>query len=152
TLFTALLGGLGPGLLSLSICGLMTAIWVLPPIGSLPTDPLELAGLAVYLFVDGMIAAIAGQHRNALRRSTRQAVELTAGTEASARLAAIVQSSDDAIIGLTLEGIISSWNPGATRLYGYREDEAVGRPVTMHVPPECQQQEAMVLARLRQGQ
>src|SRR5262249_21635639 len=42
--------------------------------------------------------------------------------------------------------------PGATRLYGYREDEAVGRPITMHVPPERQEEEARVLARLRHGQ
>ncbi|MDQ3926087.1 MAG: PAS domain S-box protein, partial [Actinomycetota bacterium] len=56
--------------------------------------------------------------------------------EARARLAAIVESSDDAIIGKTLEGVITSWNQGAQRMYGYSAEEAVGRPISILVPPE----------------
>jgi len=56
--------------------------------------------------------------------------------EARARLAALVESSDDAIIGKTLEGVITSWNQGAQRMYGYSAEEAVGRPISILVPPE----------------
>ena len=56
--------------------------------------------------------------------------------EAQERLAAIVNSSDDAIIGKTLEGIITNWNPGAERLFGYSATEAVGQPMTLIFPPE----------------
>jgi PAS domain S-box-containing protein len=51
-------------------------------------------------------------------------------------LAAIVRDSDDAIIGKTLEGIITSWNGGAERIYGYTAEEAIGRTVAMLVPPD----------------
>lgn len=51
------------------------------------------------------------------------------------RLAAIVESSDDAIVGLTLEGVITSWNAGAQRLYGYAADEVVGRSLSLLIPP-----------------
>ena len=56
--------------------------------------------------------------------------------ETTGRLAAIVESSDDAIIAKTLEGIILSWNHGAEKLYGYSAEEAVGKSISMLVPPE----------------
>jgi PAS domain S-box-containing protein len=52
------------------------------------------------------------------------------------RLAAIVESSEDAIIGKTLDGMITSWNRGAQRTYGYSAEEAVGQAISMLVPPE----------------
>ncbi|MHB1415613.1 MAG: PAS domain S-box protein, partial [Chloroflexota bacterium] len=55
----------------------------------------------------------------------------------SARLAAIVQYSEDPIIGKTLDGIITSWNPAAERHYGYQATEAVGQPISVIVPPDC---------------
>lgn len=56
--------------------------------------------------------------------------------EAQRFLAALVASSGDAIYGLTLDGIISSWNDGAERLYGYRADETVGKPISIILPPD----------------
>jgi PAS domain S-box-containing protein len=56
--------------------------------------------------------------------------------EVAARLAAIVESSEDAIVGKTLDGIITSWNPAAERLFGHSAGEAVGRPLSMLVPPD----------------
>jgi PAS domain S-box-containing protein len=67
-------------------------------------------------------------------------------------LAAIVESSDDAIVSKTLEGVIRSWNAGAERLFGYTAAEAVGRPITLIIPPERQDEEHEILARIRSGE
>ncbi|MGA9367743.1 MAG: PAS domain S-box protein, partial [Steroidobacteraceae bacterium] len=72
--------------------------------------------------------------------------------EALAQLAAIVENSDDAIIGKTLDGVIQSWNRGAQRLFGYSADEAVGRPITLLVPSELLDEEERILATLRRGE
>ncbi len=67
-------------------------------------------------------------------------------------LAAIVASSDDAIVGMTLDGIITSWNRGAEKLYGYTVAEALGQHVSMFIPRERRAEEAEALARLRRGE
>ena len=72
--------------------------------------------------------------------------------EEHARLAAIVESSDDAIIGQELDGTITAWNRGAERLFGYRAGELVGRPVTLLVPPELQAEEISIQQRLADGE
>jgi PAS domain S-box-containing protein len=69
-----------------------------------------------------------------------------------ALLAAIVESSDDAIVGKTLEGVIQSWNAGAHRIFGYTPEETIGRPITLIIPPDKQDEETSILRRLRQGQ
>src|SRR5215216_2651510 len=70
----------------------------------------------------------------------------------SAHLAAIVASSDDAIVTKTLEGRITSWNAGATRIFGYEAAEMVGQPITRIIPPENQDEEQQILARLKRGE
>ena len=72
--------------------------------------------------------------------------------EERARMAAIVECSDDAIIGKTLDGVITSWNAGACALFGYDAEEAVGRQITLIVPPDRLQEEAGILERLRRGE
>jgi PAS domain S-box-containing protein len=72
--------------------------------------------------------------------------------EASARLAAIVESSDDAIVAKTLEGVITAWNRGAEEIFGYTAAEAVGQHITLIIPPERRSEEDEVLARLRRGE
>ena len=67
-------------------------------------------------------------------------------------LAAIVESSDDAIIGKTLEGVITSRNKGAERTFGYAADEIIGRPITVLIPPERHGEEQEILKRLRLGE
>ena len=60
----------------------------------------------------------------------------TARRKTEARLAAIVQSSDDAIVGKTLDGIVTSWNEGARRLFGYTAEEMVGQPLSRLIPKD----------------
>jgi PAS domain S-box-containing protein len=67
-------------------------------------------------------------------------------------LAAIVRGSDDAIVGKTLDGIITSWNPAAERIFGYSADEVIGQSITVIVPVDRRGEEADVLARLRRGE
>jgi two-component system CheB/CheR fusion protein len=73
------------------------------------------------------------------------------GEEALARLAAIVSSSYDAIIGLAPDGAIINWNAGAERIYGYSADEAVGRPLSLVIPPEHSDELRQMLDRLRRA-
>ena len=68
------------------------------------------------------------------------------------RLAAAVESSDDAIIASDRHGTIDSWNPAAERLYGYAQAEAVGRPIAMLVPPEVRDEFDQIMQRVRRGE
>ena len=68
------------------------------------------------------------------------------------RLAAIVESSDDAIVSKTLDGIITSWNQAAERVFGYSSQEAVGQHITLIIPPELRAEEDMILSKLRRGE
>jgi PAS domain S-box-containing protein len=72
--------------------------------------------------------------------------------ELAERLAAIVESSDDAIIGKTIQGIITSWNDGAQRLFGYEAEEIVGKSILTLVPDDRHEEEADILSRLQRGE
>jgi PAS domain S-box-containing protein len=67
-------------------------------------------------------------------------------------LAAIVESSDDAIVSKTLEGRILSWNAGATRIFGYQPSEVIGKPITIIVPPELLHEERHILDKIARGE
>ncbi|MGB0007380.1 MAG: PAS domain S-box protein [Candidatus Sulfotelmatobacter sp.] len=72
--------------------------------------------------------------------------------EARGWLAAIVESSDDAIISKTLEGVITAWNRGAERTFGYSSSEAIGKPMMMLIPSERVSEESDILGRIRRGE
>lgn len=72
--------------------------------------------------------------------------------ERSAKLAAIVESSDDAILSKSLESIITSWNKGAERMFGYTEEEMVGQSILKLIPDDRQDEEPMIISRLKKGE
>src|SRR5215216_6501457 len=70
---------------------------------------------------------------------------------APAWLSAIIESADDAIISKTLEGIISSWNKGAERIFGYTESEVLGKSILILIPKDLQSEETQILTQIRSG-
>jgi PAS domain S-box-containing protein len=82
----------------------------------------------------------------------RDITERKAAELARAALAAIVSGSDDAIVGKTLDGIVTSWNAGAERVFGYSADEMIGQSILKLLPPELQHEEEVILSRVRAGE
>jgi PAS domain S-box-containing protein len=82
---------------------------------------------------------------------TRDMTEIRQADRDRAMLAAIIESSQDAIISKTFDKTIRSWNKGAERLFGYTPEEALGRPITLIIPPERRGEEDEILAKLRNG-
>jgi PAS domain S-box-containing protein len=70
----------------------------------------------------------------------------------AARFAAIVYSSDDAIISKTLDGIVTSWNASAERIFGFTEEEMIGQPIIKIIPPDLRHEEEEIIGRIRRGE
>lgn len=85
-------------------------------------------------------------------RVQQRTAQLAKAGEANARLASIIEFSDDAIVSKDLDGIITSWNPGAERLFGYSSEEVVGKPMAMLIPPERSSEEPTILRRIARGE
>ena len=82
-------------------------------------------------------------------------IDITSRKEAEQvqrRLAAIVESSDDAIVSKDLNGIVTSWNPAAEKIFGYSAEEMIGRLITIIIPPELQEDERKVLETIERGE
>jgi PAS domain S-box-containing protein len=92
---------------------------------------------------DGSVVQLAITHDVTERRRADHATRL---------LGAIVESSDDAIVSKDLNGIVTSWNKGAERLFGYTAEEAVGKSITLIIPPDRLDEEPMILGKLRRGE
>jgi PAS domain S-box-containing protein len=82
----------------------------------------------------------------------RKVHEALRAETARGQLASIIESSDDAIIGKSTQGIITSWNSGAERIFGYTANEAIGQPATMLFPPARMVEESQILAQVRRGE
>jgi PAS domain S-box-containing protein len=89
---------------------------------------------------------------NIIQCNIRDITERKRAEEALLHLAAIVESSDDAILSKDLEGIITSWNASAERMYGYSAEEMVGQPVTLLFAPDRQDEFMQIMARIRRGE
>jgi PAS domain S-box-containing protein len=146
-------GGLGPGLLATVLSALAAAFLYIEPISSLTLTNLSDA-IRLTLFISGatLISWICG----ALRKANLQANELIKlqekTVETNAKLAAIVESSGDAILSKTLEGLITSWNPGAEKIYGYTASEVTGRHISILAPAERREEMQQILEQIKRGE
>ena len=97
-----------------------------------------------------------GPRRRSIRRSRRippsQRACAASAEEIAQEFASIVECCDDAVLSKDLNGIIKTWNKGAERLFGYTAEETIGRPVTMLIPADRQNEEPGILERLRRGE
>ena len=112
---------------------------------------MELLGNVTVMERPVRVTTLVSALRSALRARRRQ-YELRDQMEAQALLAAVVQSTADAVITKTLDGMITTWNEAAQRLFGYTADEAVGRPITLIIPPDRLVEEGRILEQLRRGE
>ena len=103
------------------------------------------------LSVSGMTLAAVITEREQAERERERLVRKQAAMEARLRLAAIVESSDDAIIGKDMDGMITDWNKGAERLYGYSAGEVIGKPISLLMPPDRSSDFADIMGTLRRG-
>jgi PAS domain S-box-containing protein len=121
------------------------------------SEAVDVLGNVTVLERPARVTALVSAVRAALRARQRQyqvrdhLAERARAHQTQELLAAIVASSDDAIVSKTLDGTIVTWNAGAERLYGYTADEAVGRHITLVIPPERHEEERLILQRLRKG-
>ena len=83
---------------------------------------------------------------------TRNLTESKSAEQRLRLMASIVESSDDAIVSKTLDGIIANWNRGAERIFGYTSEEAIGQPITILIPADRQSEEGEILTRIRRGE
>jgi PAS domain S-box-containing protein len=137
--FAAWYCGLGPSIVTTILTALGVNYWFLPPIRSFNVaDRTDWNGLIAFVVFSGAIIALGESNRR--------------GFAARSRLAAIVESSDDAIVSKNLSGVITSWNKGAERVLGHTAEEAVGRHITLIIPSDRNAEEAMILDRIRRGE
>lgn len=157
-MLAALFGGVLSGLLATGLLALVAAAWVLPLMQPLIQD--RAAQLALLLFVlSGLLVSFIAEalHRSRRRAAAAEAEAALAAqacelSQARRQLAAIVESTDDAIVGASLDGIITSWNSGATKLYGYDAAEAIGQSTSMLCLPACTDELSVLIRRIQAGE
>ena len=110
---------------------------------TVPTD-----GKSLWLRLRGASFTARGEQRGILI----DIIQRKAAEEANSRLAAIVASSEDAIIGKSLDGIVTDWNRGAEAIFGYRAKEIVGQPISILLPPGQEGETAVILDRIKRGE
>lgn len=137
--FAAWYCGLGPSIVTALLGAVGVWYWFIPPFHSFAMhNRSDLFGALGFLVFSSAIIALGESNRR--------------GYVARSRLAAIVQSSDDAIISKDLDGVIATWNQGAERVFGYTAEEAVGQHITLIIPPDRRSEEVMILDKLRKGE
>jgi PAS domain S-box-containing protein len=134
--------GFGPALLATAVSAVVADYFFLLPRFEFAHTSSNLFRLLFFVLVSLLISSIAKQ-RSKLERNAEQQ---------RAQLAAIFESSDDAILTKTMEGIITTWNRGAERLYGYKPEEIVGKNVAQLAPPERQKEMADIMEKLSRGE
>jgi PAS domain S-box-containing protein len=131
--------GLGPSVVSSLVCALGVDYFFLVPYHSFRIqDRSQLYGMFGFLVLSSAIIALGESNRR--------------GAASQSLLAAVVNSSDDAIISKNLSGIITSWNHGAERLFGWNSNEVIGKPIALIIPSELRDEETTILKRIAAGE
>ena len=143
---------------SLSIFVVATIATVFTALGAGPfsvhspfVNAILLDVLFTVLTVSGLALAAVIVERERAEAEHERLILAQASMETRLHLAAIVESSNDAIISMTLDGIILSWNAAAERIFGFTETEAIGQPMAMLIPAALRDENRMILQRLRSG-
>lgn len=140
--FTARFFGFGPALFGTALSVLAIDYVVFEPHFSISNQNGDMARLLLFVFISVLAASIARARSKAEVRADQM----------HERMAAIVESSEDAIYSATPDGLITSWNHGAEELYGYRAEEVLGESVLITVPPELAHETHSHLEMLARGQ
>ena len=137
-MLSAILLGVGPGIVVIVLGGWLGFYVFTPPIMVVKLTAPCVLPLLVYSLSGAIICWIVSKNR--------------AQESKLSLLAAIVQSSDNAIVSKTLNGIITSWNPQAEKLFGFTADEAIGKPMTIIFPPDRLDEEDILLDKIQKGE
>lgn len=149
---SAYVGGPGPGLASTLTAFVLASYFLLPPLHDFAiASNAERWQQAILVFAGVLISLICGSLRRSRIRATLALQALEHAQAGQSQLAAIVESSDDAIIGKDLQGVITSWNKGAVRIFGFTAEEITGRPISQLIPLGRQSEELEIIANIRQG-
>ncbi|HTL28014.1 MAG TPA: PAS domain S-box protein, partial [Tepidisphaeraceae bacterium] len=147
-MISAWFGGFWPAILATALSATIADLWLMP---TTITRVEQIGGLVLFVLVNVTIAALVESIHRTRRRAEAHATESRKGREVTERLASIVESSDDAIIGHSLDGIMTSWNRGAQEMYGYTAGEAIGQPTILLMPPDHQDDMPSILNHIRRG-
>jgi PAS domain S-box-containing protein len=151
-LLSALYGGLGPGLLATVLCAVAGTQFIEP------LHPLSVAtignwvAVVVFLVIGAVISFSIHIMQKSRRSVQNQAAALRKSEELQAHLAAIVESSHDAVVSKDLHSIVQSWNKGAERIFGYTAEEMIGRSIEVIIPEDLRHEEGQFLDRIRRGE
>src|SRR5438105_9392069 len=124
--FIARFFGFGPAVLCTFSSAIVLDYFVFGPRLGISMSENELQRIGIFILISVLVAGLARQRSRAE----------TSADEVRQQLAAIVTSSEDAILSFTVDGIVTSWNRGAESLYGYAASEIIGRPISVLVPPD----------------
>ena len=139
----SLVGGLSAGAFAAVLCA-FTAHYFFVPL----MDAVDVAGLAGFSLSCALVIGVTEM----LRRAWARVAEVEAAGTLNGRLSAIVADSSDAILSKNLDGTITSWNAGATRLFGFSAEEMIGQSIARMIPPGRIEEEAGIRARITAGE
>ena len=139
----SLVGGLSAGTVAAVLCVFTIHYFFVPLV-----DATDVAGLAGFSLSCALVIGVTEM----LRRAWARVAEVEAAGAVNERLSAIVASSSDAILCKSLDGIVTSWNAGATRLFGFSAEEMIGQSIARMIPPGRIDEEAGITARITAGE
>ena len=147
-----LLGGFWLGTLT-AIVSAIVAWWMfMPPAFGLAFDESQITAIVIFILVCLLLVAVVTALKAAVDLLLVEIEQRREAHLAVGQLGLLVENSDDAIITKDLDGVITSWNKGAERIFGYAADEMIGKPVSLLIPEDRPDEEPSILQRLRRGE